>query len=216
MKACRILLADDHQVVLDGLRTLFAKRQVQIVGEARDGERTVALAVELQPDVVIMDISMPRMSGIEAAEEIARLCPGTRTIIYTMHSDQRFLLSMFRAGVAGIVLKEDDPHELLSAVDIVLGGGIAYGRHVPQEWVQQLLRAQPDPTEAERLRTLSAREMGVLQLLADGVSVKNVAVRLCISHKTVETHKHNIFKKLGIDSMAMLIRLAIRQGIVRG
>lgn len=215
MDTCRILLADDHRVVTEGIRSLLAQRpDLCVVGEARDGQEAVDMAVALQPHIVIMDISMPRLSGVEAAQLMADRCPNTRIIIYTMHSDQRFILELFRSGIAGLVLKEDDPQELVRAVDCVRGGGVTYGRNDPRHMLAELRQSTADASESERINALSPREKEVFRLLADGLSVKNIAATLHISPKTVETHKYNILEKLDMSTQADLTKLAIRHGLI--
>ena len=215
MEACRILLADDHRVVIQGIRSLLAARpDLHIVGEARDGQEALDMAEALRPHIVIMDISMPRLSGVEAAQLMAGRCPGTRIIIYTMHSDQRFMLELFRAGIAALVLKEDDPQELVRAVDCVRGGGVCYGKFDPRHMLAELLHSTADTTESGRISSLSPREKEVFRLLADGLSVKSIAVQLHISPKTVETHKYNVLEKLAVETLADLTKLAIRHGMI--
>lgn len=215
MEPCRILLADDHRVVTEGIRSLLAQRpDLHIVGEARDGQEALDMAEDLHPHIVIMDISMPRLSGVEAAQLMATRCPGTRVIIYTMHSDQRFILELFRAGIAGLVLKEDDPQELVRAVDCVRTGGTTYGKHDPRHMLAELRQSTADASESERISALSPREKEVFRLLADGLSVKSIAAALHISPKTVETHKYNILEKLEMNTQADLTKLAIRHGLI--
>lgn len=217
MSACRIVLVDDHRVVIEGMRALFALRaDMHIVGEAGNGQQALELVRTLQPDIVIMDISMPQMSGVEAAHAILSSNPQVRIIMYTMHSDQRFILELYRAGVAGLVLKEDDPQELVSAVDSVRQGGLAYGRYDPKALLRELLHTTADATEGERINALSQREKEVFRLLADGLSIKRVAEQLHISPKTVETHKYNVIEKLQVSSLADLTKLALRHGLIIG
>ena len=215
METCRILLADDHRVVTEGIRSLLALRKdLQIVGEARDGMEALEMAESLRPHIIIMDISMPRLSGVEAAQLLASRCPGTRVIIYTMHSDQRFILELFRAGIAALVLKEDDPQELVRAVDCVREGGVTYGKYDPKHMLSELLQSTADASETGRIHALSPREKEVFRLLADGLSVKGIATQLHISPKTVETHKYNVLEKLAVENLTELTKLAIRHGLI--
>lgn len=217
MSVCRIVLVDDHRVVIEGMRTLFALRaDMPIVGEASNGQQALELVCTLQPHIVIMDISMPHMSGVEAAQAILASNPQVRIIMYTMHSDQRFILELYRTGIAGLVLKEDDPQELVNAVDIVRKGGLAYGKYDPKALLRELLNTTADATEGERIKALSQREKEVFRLLADGLSIKRVAEQLHISPKTVETHKYNVIEKLQVSSLADLTKLALRHGLITG
>lgn len=217
MNHCRIILVDDHRVVIEGMRSLFALRaDMDVVGEANNGQQALELVCSLQPDIVIMDISMPQMSGVEAAHALLRDNPRVRIIMYTMHSDQRFILELYRAGIAGLVLKEDDPQELVQAVDIVRRGGLAYGKYDPKALLRELLHTTADASEGERIKALSQREKEVFRLLADGLPVKRVAEQLHISPKTVETHKYNVIEKLCVQSLADLTKLALRHGLIAG
>lgn len=214
MKLCRLLVVDDHQVVIAGIRGLLATLPwVEVAGVAVSGEQAVTLAASTRPDVVIMDISMPRMNGVEAALAMADVSPQTRVIIYTMHADQRFVLELFKAGIAGHVLKEDDPGELLKAVQTVHEGG-TYFTSVTLQVLRGQLGSGKAAAAGDGLRHLSPRELEVFRLLADGVALKSIAAQLCISPKTVETHKYNIMEKLGAHSQADLTKLAIRHRVI--
>lgn len=216
MKQCDILLVDDHKVVIEGIRSLLGQRpDLRVVGEAHNGTQALVLAARLHPDIVIMDISMPQVSGVEAAQTMSMASPNSRVIIYTMHSDHRFILELFQAGIAGLVLKEDDPQELVRAVDLVRAGGVSYGKYDPKRMLAELLQSTADASEGERLNALSPREKEVFRLLADGLSVKSIAVQLHISPKTVETHKHNILEKLAVETLVDLTKLAIRHGMIK-
>lgn len=211
----RIVLVDDHKVVTTGIRSLLARRiDLCVVGEVYDGSEVRAICEDVEPDLVIMDISMPHVSGVEAAQELARHCPKVKILIYTMHSDPRFMLELFRSGISGLVLKEDDPEDLLHAIDTVLAGGTAFGRNDPQRMVSQLLQSTADASETERMQGLSPRELEIFKALADGFSIKLIAQNLNISPKTVETHKYNILDKLHIENMTELTKFAIRHGII--
>jgi DNA-binding NarL/FixJ family response regulator len=215
MQLHTLLIADDHQVVIEGIKGLFANRtDIRVVGEAASGAQAVELAERLKPDAVIMDISMPGMNGVEATVALRQVSPTSDIIIYTMHSDQRFILELFKAGISGHVLKADDPAHLVRAVDAVLGGGTYFTTVTPQALLAQFERpAAPD--EDQMLEHLSQRELEVFRLLADGVSVKQIAAQLCISPKTVETHKYNVMEKLSAKGTAELTKLALRHGLIK-
>jgi DNA-binding NarL/FixJ family response regulator len=210
-----LLIADDHQVVIEGIKGLFAARpDIRIAGEAGTGAQAVALAEALKPDVVIMDISMPGMNGVEATIAIRQAAPASDIIIYTMHSDQRFILELFKAGISGHVLKADDPTHLVKAVDAVIRGGTYFTTVTPQALLAQFER--PAATGGEQqLEHLSQRELEVFRLLADGVAVKQIAATLCISPKTVETHKYNVMEKLEARTQAELTKIALRHGLIK-
>ena len=212
MTVHRLLLVDDHQVVIEGIKGLFAGRpDIAVVGEATNGEQAVELAAKLHPDVVVMDISMPGLNGVEATIAIRQTEPTADIIIYTMHADQRFILELFKAGISGHVLKADDPALLVQAVDAVCAGGTFFTTVTPQE----LLRQFKGETAGDGLDLLSKRELEVFRLLADGVPLKRIATDLCISPKTVETHKYSIMEKLAAQSTADLTKLALRHGLIK-
>ena len=210
-----LLIADDHQVVIEGIKGLFtARTDISIVGEAGTGEQAVALAEALKPDVIIMDISMPGMNGVEATIAIRQTSPTSDIIIYTMHSDQRFILELFKAGISGHVLKADDPAHLVKAVDAVIRGGTYFTTVTPHALLAQFERAAPSGRE-QPLEHLSQRELEVFRLLADGAAVKQIAAKLCISPKTVETHKYNVMEKLEARTLAELTKIALRHGLIK-
>jgi DNA-binding NarL/FixJ family response regulator len=207
----RILLADDHKMMRDGLRTLIAKEpDMEVVGEAQDGRRTVELVRELNPDVVIMDIGMPEMNGIEATRQVAG--KAARVIALSMHSDRQFIAGMLSAGASGYLLKDSAFEELASAVRAVVGGltylspGIS--RVVAEDYVSRFGAA-----DTSAFGVLSAREREVLQVLAEGKSTKEAAIALDLSPKTVETHRQNIMSRLNLFTMADLTKYAIREGL---
>jgi DNA-binding NarL/FixJ family response regulator len=213
MHKTTLLIADDHQVVIAGIRSLLAsRRDIEIVGEAANGAEAVALSRELRPDIVIMDISMPEMDGVEATGRIREVSPDTRIIIYTMHSDQRFILELFKAGIFGHVLKEGPPAELCAGVEAVMAGQTYFTTIDPAALLRQLSPDRAD--EAALFDHLSPRELEVFRLLADGLTVKEAAAKLHISPKTVETHKYNLMEKLEVGTIPDLTKLAIRHGLI--
>jgi DNA-binding NarL/FixJ family response regulator len=213
MPKTTLLIADDHQVVIAGIRSLLApKTDIEIVGEAANGVEAVRLSGELRPDIVIMDISMPEMDGVEATGRIREVSPETKIIIYTMHSDQRFILELFKAGISGHVLKEGPPADLCAAVEAVMAGKTCFTTIDPAALLRQL---SPERSDREALfEQLSPRELEVFRLLADGLSVKEAAASLNISPKTVETHKYNLMEKLEVGTIPDLTKLAIRHGLI--
>ena len=212
MTKIRLLLADDHEMVRSGLKLLIdSQPDMETVGEAGDGREAVRLAQELKPDVVVLDVSMPRMNGMMAAEQIGESCPGVRVLTLTRHTDEGFLQQLLRAGVSGYVLKQSAPAELINAVRAVSGGGNyldpAVAGKVLSGFAHQRAKAG-----VEARRDLSEREAEVLRLIARGYSNKEVAAQLDISVKTVEVHKSNAMKKLGIHSRIQILRYAMLQG----
>ena len=209
----RIILADDHKIVRDGLRALLENQPgMEVIAEADNGRATVRMARELVPDLVIMDIGMPDLNGIDATRQIVADLPKVKVIALSMHSDRRFVVQMFRAGASGYLLKDCAFEELTWAVLAVLKNQTylspAVAGPVMEDYIQQL-------SSGEELggTVLSPREREVLQLLAEGKSTKAVAAALCVSVKTVETHRQQIMNKLNMQSIADLTKYAIREGL---
>ena len=209
----RIILADDHRIFRQGLRSLLEKEtELELLGEAENGRKAVELAGELLPDVVVMDVSMPDLNGMEATRQIVSRVPGTKIIGLSIHSDRSFVEGMLKAGASGYLLKECDSEEFIRAIRAVALGQTylspAVAAVVVDDYVDQA-RTKADP----KSQRLTAREREVLQLLAEGLSSKEMAAELNISVKTVENHRHQIMERLSIHSVAELTKFAIRQGI---
>ncbi len=209
----RILLVDDHRLMLEGLRSLLEKeRGLEVVGEAQDGRTAMKLANELKPDVVIMDVVMPGLNGIEATRHILAEQPRPKVIALSMYSYKRYVADMFRAGVSAYVLKDCALKELVAAIRAVCRGETyltpTIARIVLDDYVNRLTTQ-----DSSELSVLSAREREVLQLLAEGRNTKEIADCLNVSTKTVETHRRQIMERLGIYSIAELTKFAIRAGL---
>jgi two-component system response regulator NreC len=213
MKPIHILIADDHRLFRDGLRTLLEKqRSIRVVAETTDGAETIRAAEELKPDIVLMDISMPELNGIEAARRIVSTGAATRIIMLSMHSDRRFIMESLKAGALGYLLKDCAFEEVLLAVKAVGEGAIYLSSRISESVIKDYIAiAKRVPGSAFSI--LSAREREVLQLLAEGKSTKETAARLHVSVKTVETHRKQIMDKLDIHSVAELTKYAIREGL---
>ena len=209
----KILLADDHRIMRSGLRSLLDKEpDMEVVAEAENGRMTVQLARKLSPDVVIMDITMPDLNGIEASRQILSEAPDIKVVALSMHSDEQFVMEMLDAGASGYLLKDCALGELCLAIRAVvanqnyLSPGIA--SIVVKDYRREWSRAEPRVSSM-----LTPREREVLQLVAEGKTSKKIASRLHVSMKTVEAHRHQIMDKLGIHSVAELTKYAIRKGI---
>jgi DNA-binding NarL/FixJ family response regulator len=205
----RILLADDHNVVRKGLRgTLEEYDGWMVCGEASNGREAVRLALELKPDIVVLDLTMPELNGIEATRQIKKSLPQAEILIFTMHETEEMILSAFEAGARGFVLKSDDELELVEAIKVVSRHKTFFTPVASEALLDNLLRP------SMRDSVLTDREREVVQLLAEGRSNKEVAAALDISVKTVETHRAAIMRKLEIDSIADLVRYAIRNHLI--
>lgn len=210
-----IVLADDHTLVREGLRSMLEKNNdIRILGEAADGISAVKFATELKPDIVIMDIGMPGLNGIDAIEAILSVCPEIGVIILSMHKEERFVSGALLAGARGYLLKENLFNELIQAVYAVNNGHFYLSSQIAHVAVNSFKSQFP----AERIQrpafVLTSREREILQLLVEGKKVAEIANQLCISPKTVETHRRNISEKLHIKQPVDLIRYALREGIV--
>jgi len=206
----RVLVADDHQIVLQGLKTILDHEGFEIVGEASDGREAVRRTLELQPDLAVLDISMPYMNGIEAAAEIRKATPSAKLILLTVHTENRYILEALKSGIRGYVLKSRAAGELIEAIREVLGGRIYLSPGISQTVVEAYLQQGSGESE-----TLTRRELQVLQLVAEGKTTKEVAAALAVSAKTADSHRSNIMHKLNMHSVADLVRYAIRHGLVQ-
>ncbi|MCJ7777086.1 MAG: response regulator transcription factor [Sedimentisphaerales bacterium] len=209
----KILLADDHKITRQGLRSLLEKEpDMEVVAEAEEGRTTVRLAREHLPDVVVMDVTMPDLNGMEATRQIRAELPNVKVIALSMHSDNLFVSEMLKSGASGYLLKDCAFEELARAIHVVVDGKTylspAISGVVVDEYLHHLTK-----TESPGSKVLTDREREVLQLIAEGNSTKQVALKLHISVKTVETHRRQIMSKLNIHTIAELTKYAIRQGL---
>jgi DNA-binding NarL/FixJ family response regulator len=208
----RVLLIDDHAVVREGLRALInAQAGIEVVGEAPDGRSALPLAVSLQPDVAIVDVSMPGMKGAETTAELKRASPDLKVLALTIHEDKGYLQLLIEAGASGYALKRAASEELIHAIRVVASGGVYLDPFLAGKVVGRLVR-RPSSREEIRVEPLSERETDVLRRLARGYSVKEIAAQLEIGVRTVETYKSRSFEKLGLRSRTDLIRHAIQRG----
>ncbi|MBZ5727812.1 MAG: response regulator transcription factor [Acidobacteriia bacterium] len=204
-----ILLADDHIIVRQGLRSLLERHGFEVVAEASDGREAVTLAEELRPEIAILDLSMPILNGIEATREILKLGYGIRVVLLTMHSESADVLAALSAGVSAYVLKSRAAEHLVTAIEEVRQGNSYLSPQVSRSLVDALLVHTAPPAEP-----LSTRERQILQLIAEGMRTKEVAEFLSISVKTAESHRTKIMHKLGIHDTASLVRYALRHGLI--
>jgi two-component system, NarL family, response regulator NreC len=210
----RAMLVDDHQMFREGLRAILERDgKVTIAGEASNGREAVKMAVELVPDLVIMDIGMSELNGVDAARQIVAGNPGIRVIALSAHSDSRFVSAMLDAGASGYVLKEAAGAEILRAVHAVHKGSKFLSPEIAESVIEGFVSGRPVTGASEPLPQLAAREREVVQLLAEGKTSKDIARLLHISVQTVETHRRNIMSKLKLHSLASLTKYAIREGL---
>ena len=208
----RILLADDHTVLRESLAAVLrTSGDCVVVGEASDGIEAIERAMTLRPDVAVVDISMPRLSGIEVTRRIATQLPRTRVLVLTMHEEEEYVLHMIRAGASGYLVKRAATAELLTAVRAIAAGGVHFGAHAAKALAMQVRHpeASEDPYGA-----LSPREREVLHLVVEGLSTKEIARKLEITVKTAENHRCRILEKLDLRNSAELVRYAMRKRLV--
>jgi two-component system, NarL family, response regulator NreC len=209
----KVVLADDHQIVRHGLRSLLSvEADIEVVGEADNGRAVVRMVQELAPQVVIMDISMPDLNGIEATRQILTDTTGVKVIALSMHSDSLFVLNMFKAGASGYLLKDCALEELVKAVRTVMNRKIYLSPGISDIVIKDFVLGWSS-TESTAYSILTAREREVLQLMAEGKNTTQIAASLCVSVKTVEAHRKQMMNKLDIHSVAELTKYAIRQGL---
>jgi len=215
MKPIRIVLADDHTVVRKGLRLLLESQSgFVVIADASDGRETVALVEKHQPDVVVMDIAMPILNGIEAARQIAAKLPQTAIVFLSMHADEGYVLKALKAGARAYLLKDSAEYDLINAVKAVSEGKAFFSPAISKMLVEDYMRQMRERDVEDSYELLTTREREILQLLAEGKNNKEVAALLNLSPYTVETHRGNIFQKLNLHGTADLILYAVRKGVI--
>ena len=207
----RVLLVDDHRMLREGLRAILEKDDsFTVVGEASNGREAIRLVQALRPDLIVMDVAMQDMNGIEATRQIKALAPNIKVIALSSHSDRRYVKAILEAGANGYVLKANAYEELLRAVDAARRGLTFLSAEVTFEIVESALQ---QGTEGSVYEILGAREREVLQLLAEGLTSSEIATRLCVSTRTIDSHRRNIMRKLDLHNVAALTKYAIREGL---
>jgi len=226
MKKARILIADDHGVVRSGVRALVkSSASYRVVAEAADGEEAIALAMRHEPDIVMMDISMPKVNGIEATKILKREVPRAKVIILTVHEDEEYVYQMLKAGASGYVLKSAGKKEIFAAIDSALSGDRFFSPGVSRLIIdgfihrddseQDRARKGEEPVPGHRMPDLTKREVEILQFIAQGLTNRKIAERLFLSVRTVNTHRTNLMQKLDLHDTARLVRFAIEHGFVQ-
>ncbi|MDQ7819662.1 MAG: response regulator transcription factor [Armatimonadota bacterium] len=212
----RILIADDHAIVREGIRMILeAEPDFEVVGEATTGREAVELVRRVRPHVVVMDISMPQMNGVEATREIRRISPDTAVLILTMHEDESYVFQLLQLGASGYVLKRAAASDLVEAVRAAARGEAFLYPSVARSVVQDYLERVRSGEGRDRYDGLTEREREILVLLAEGLTNQQIAERLFISVKTVQTHRAHIMEKLDLHDRALLVRYAIRKGLIQ-
>lgn len=215
MSKIRVLLADDHTIVREGLRRILQdEANIEVVGEAADGHQAVEKALKLVPDVVVMDISMSRLNGLEATRRIKKAVPQVRVLILSVHKSDEYIFPILNAGASGYVVKDAASAELISAIHTAYRGEIFLSPIISKRVVEEFVRRGEETKEEDDYEKLTAREREVLQLIAEGHNNREIAEQLCISVRTVETHRVHIREKLGISTTAELTQYAIRKGLI--
>ncbi len=216
MKKIRVLVVDDHTVVRAGIRLLLdAQSDIEVVGEAKDGLEGLSQAQELKPDVLLMDITMPGMEGVQATKVVKEACPQVQILALTMHEDAPHFFRMLQAGASGYVVKGADPEELLSAIRAVSQGKAYLFPSLARKLLDDYLERLEVGEEGDTYARLTNREREVLKLIGEGHTGREIAEMLFLSKNTVERHRTNIMDKLGMHNKSQLIRLAIRKGLVK-
>ncbi len=210
----RMILADDHKIIRKGLISLLKDQpDIEVVGEAEEGREAIYLARELQPDLIIMDVTMPGLNGMEATRQLISEMQGLNVIALSMHRESRFVVGMLEAGAKGYLLKDCDFDELIQAIKTVAGGRTYLSPEISDIVVEGLVSSLEQGRLPSATSTLTPREREVTQLLVEGFSTRKIAERLYVSVKTVESHRQNIMQKLHLKSLSELTKFALREGI---
>lgn len=215
MKKISVLLVDDHTVVRQGLRALLASEEdIEVVGEAENGRQAVVLARKTTPDVVVMDVAMPLLNGLEATKQILKLVPNAKVLVLTSYGDDECVQQLMQAGAVGYLIKQTAANDLLKAIREVQRGNAYFSPTIAKRLRDQCREAFTSGQSSRKAGELTSREAEVLQLIAEGFSNKQIAAELCISIKTVEKHRQQVMNKLNIHDVAGLTRYAISKGMV--
>ena len=214
MNRLRILLADDHKLVLEGLQKVLAS-EFEVIGQAEDGRALLDAAQRLHPDAILVDISMPLLNGIDAVRKLRKICPESKLIVVTMHSDRRYVVEAFRAGASGFILKTEPPERLVDAVRIIAAGDALLGPEITRRLIDRFIMAGPAAAQPPRvLATLTPREKEVLALIARGLSNSEIAQSIFVSEGTVKTHVARILTKLGLRDRVQAVVFAYEHRLV--
>ena len=215
MSKIKILLVEDHTIVRQGLRSLLEQNSgMEVIGEAENGKEAVHKAENLKPDIVLMDVSMPLLNGIEATRQIKKHWPEIKVLILTMHTTEEYIFQILRAGASGYIVKKAAHQELITAIHAVNKGNKFLSPSISKKVIEEYILKAGKMIEQDSFERLTAREREVLQLISEGKSNRDIAERLFLSVKTVESHKANVMEKLDIHTKTDLIKYALRKGII--
>jgi two-component system response regulator NreC len=216
MSKIRVIIADDHAILLEGLKTLLElSDNIEVVGGAATGKEAIDLAAQLTPDVVLMDVAMPVMDGIEATRYITKNYPKVKVIILSQHDNREYIVSAIKAGASGYMLKKAVSAEIISGIEAVHNNGYFFYPSIAKIVIEDYLRQSKNIPAEDEYERLSDRERQVLRLIAEGVTSSDIAQKLFISVKTVLGHRANIMEKLNLHSRTELVKYAIRKGIIQ-
>jgi DNA-binding NarL/FixJ family response regulator len=211
----KIVIAEDHTILREGLNSLLSSQpDFEVVGEAEDGRKAIQWAEKFKPDLILTDLSMPRMNGMEAIREIKRLSPKTKVLVLTVHKAEEYILATFRAGADGYALKDSTRQELVMAIRMVLAGKPYVSPGISDKVIEGYLEGKKEFKLSSIWETLTSREREILKLIAEGYKNKDIAAQLYISVKTVERHRANLMEKLDLHNVQALTTLAIEKGLV--
>ena len=214
-KSIKIMIADDHTIVRQGLARLLSDQPgLEVVGQAINGREAVEMAEKLNPDIIIMDIAMPKMNGIEASKKIRKLLPKTKIIILSMYSHEHYIHELLEVGVSGYLLKDSSGRDIIKAIDDALQNKTSLSPAISKRVAEIAHPSHKNTTREDRFNLLSNREREVFQLIAEGYATRNIADMLCVSLSTVKTHRAKIMEKLVVKSPVQLVHIAIQLGLV--
>ncbi len=210
-----VVIAEDYTILREGLRALLSSHpEFEIVGEAEDGREAIRLAEKMKPNLVLMDLSMPRMNGMDAIREVKKRCPATKVLVLTVHRNEEYILATFKAGADGYALKDSTHSELMMAIKSVLEGKQYISPGISEKVIEGYLEGRKTLKTRTSWETLTQREREILKLIAEGYKNKEIAEDLCISPKTVEKHRANLMQKLDLHSTSALTALALEKGLI--
>ncbi len=213
MSAIRVLLVEDHTLVREGIRSLLDSfKDVEVVGEAANGRDALRKTRKLAPEVVLMDISMPELNGMEATARLAKSCPDSKVLMLSMHNDEEYVAQSLRAGARGYLVKESATRELEHAIQVLARGEVYFSNSISVDAVERLMA---DDSSGSALAQLTSRQREILQLIAEGCRTREIAERLSLSIKTVETHRTHLMERLGIWDVPGLVKFAIKAGLIQ-